>query len=83
MAKSRRAREEFRSAACVFEGFESDSLHERSLQEGVMGASSAHAGDVGVMLMDGSARFVRDSIDLSLRRAPATRAGGEPTAPLD
>ncbi len=40
-------------------------------------ARSAHTGGVQVGLVDGSVRFVNDSIDLVLWRALATRSGGE------
>lgn len=42
-----------------------------------MSASSLHGGGVNVLLCDGSARFVRDTIALAAWRATATRAGGE------
>ncbi|HEX3146939.1 MAG TPA: DUF1559 domain-containing protein [Gemmataceae bacterium] len=38
---------------------------------------SFHPGGVNVLLMDGSVRFVRDSISLATWRALGTRAGGE------
>lgn len=44
---------------------------------GIHKASSRHPGGVNVLLMDGSVKFVGDSIDLSLWRALATRDGGE------
>jgi len=40
-------------------------------------ARSMHSGGVNVMLMDGSARFVSEAIDLRTWRALATRVGGE------
>ncbi len=44
---------------------------------GVYKANSYHSGGVNSMLMDGSARFVADSIDLDVWRALGTRAGKE------
>ena len=44
---------------------------------GLRAARSWHPGGVNVMLGDGSARFVADSIALEVWRAVATRAGGE------
>jgi prepilin-type N-terminal cleavage/methylation domain-containing protein/prepilin-type processing-associated H-X9-DG protein len=41
-------------------------------------AGSLHSGGANVCLADGSARFLRQSIDLGLWRALATRNGGEP-----
>jgi prepilin-type N-terminal cleavage/methylation domain-containing protein/prepilin-type processing-associated H-X9-DG protein len=38
---------------------------------------SFHSGGVNVLLMDGSTRFINDSIDLTAWRALSTRAGGE------
>ena len=40
-------------------------------------ASSLHPGGVNVLLMDGSVRFIRDGINLSLWQALGTRAGAE------
>ncbi len=40
-------------------------------------ARSFHSGGVNVALMDGSVRFVRDTLDLATWRALGTRAGGE------
>ena len=40
-------------------------------------ASSYHAGGVNVAMLDGSVRFVKDSISLATWRALATKAGGE------
>jgi len=44
---------------------------------GVFGARSNHPGGVNVCFGDGSVRFIRDTINLSVWRALATRAGGE------
>jgi prepilin-type N-terminal cleavage/methylation domain-containing protein/prepilin-type processing-associated H-X9-DG protein len=41
-------------------------------------ASSYHSGGANVGMADGSVRFVRDTIDLTVWRAVGTRAGGEP-----
>ncbi len=40
-------------------------------------ARSHHAGGVNVLILDGSGRFVPDSIDLTTWRALGTRSGGE------
>ncbi|WP_422930797.1 DUF1559 domain-containing protein [Singulisphaera sp. PoT] len=40
-------------------------------------ARSYHAGGVSAMLMDGSVRFVKDSVNLQVWRNLSTRAGGE------
>ena len=45
--------------------------------KGLTAARSNHAGGVGLLLCDGSVRFVRDAIDLATWRGLATRAGGE------
>ncbi len=44
---------------------------------GMFGARSNHSGGVNVCFCDGSARFIRDSINLAAWRAYASRAGGE------
>lgn len=44
---------------------------------GLLAARSAHSGGVVVAMMDGSVRFVSDSVDLSVWRAAATREGRE------
>ena len=40
-------------------------------------ASSFHPGGVNILLMDGSARFIKSSINLSIWNALGTRADGE------
>ena len=42
-----------------------------------IGASSSHPGGVNVLLMDGSVRFIKDSINSATWLGRATRAGGE------
>ena len=42
-----------------------------------IGPGSYHPGGANVVLMDGSVRFVRDSVNLSIWNALGTRAGGE------
>ncbi|MGQ0635454.1 MAG: DUF1559 family PulG-like putative transporter [Planctomycetaceae bacterium] len=44
---------------------------------GLTAARSRHTGGVTVLLSDGSARFVSESVNLALWRGLATRAGGE------
>ena len=48
-----------------------------SHNKGLSTARSWHAGGVNVLLLDGSVRFVRDSIDLATWRGLSTRAGDE------
>jgi prepilin-type N-terminal cleavage/methylation domain-containing protein/prepilin-type processing-associated H-X9-DG protein len=48
-----------------------------SHNKGLAAARSFHAGGVNVLWADGSVRFVRDSIQLGIWRAFATRDGGE------
>jgi type II secretory pathway pseudopilin PulG len=52
-------------------------IHQRMHHQGVFSASSYHSGGVVAATMDGSVRFVRNSIDLAVWRALATRASGE------
>jgi prepilin-type processing-associated H-X9-DG protein len=44
---------------------------------GYRGARSRHTGGVNTLLGDGSVKFVRDSVDLTVWRGASTRAGGE------
>ncbi len=43
----------------------------------MIGASSYHPGGVNVGMVDGSVRFVKDSVSLATWGALATKAGGE------
>jgi prepilin-type processing-associated H-X9-DG protein len=54
-----------------------EDFHTRTLHAGVFSATSRHGGGVNAMLMDGSVRFVKDSVNLRAWRALATRSGGE------
>lgn len=54
-----------------------ETLHDRSLEQGVFKATSYHPGGVNAMLMDGSVRFFKDGVDPKVWRAVATRSGGE------
>ncbi|MEX2111893.1 MAG: DUF1559 domain-containing protein [Pirellulales bacterium] len=47
-------------------------------QKGLFAARSEHPGGVNVLFCDSSVRFVFDSVDITLWRAAATRAGSEP-----
>ena len=49
-------------------------------QVGMTGARSGHPGGVNVLMADGSARFVTDSIAVAAWRAQGSRSGGEPIA---
>lgn len=46
-------------------------------EQGVFKATSYHHGGVNTVLMDGSVRFITDSVDMRVWRAVATRSGGE------
>ncbi len=55
-----------------------EDLHVRALHAGVFSARSAHPRGVAAAAMDGSVRFVRDSIAIEIWRALGTKSGGEP-----
>jgi len=61
---------------CVFDRY-TDLMVDRVNHKGVMSATSAHPGGVMAMMMDGSTRFVRDGVALSVWRAIGTRSMGE------
>ncbi|MCA1693525.1 MAG: DUF1559 domain-containing protein, partial [Actinobacteria bacterium] len=42
-----------------------------------VGASSYHSGGVNVGLLDGSVKFIKDSVSLATWGAIATKSGGE------
>ena len=42
-----------------------------------IGPSSHHSGGANLVLMDGSVRFIKDSVSLTIWNALGTRAGGE------
>lgn len=54
-----------------------EGIHNRTLHEGVFTARSHHPGGVNVLFMDGSVRFAKDSVNLAVWRAAATRASGD------
>jgi prepilin-type processing-associated H-X9-DG protein len=55
--------------SCVFNSWHGDS--------GVITASSWHSGGVNVGSLDGSVKFVKDSVNIQTWWAIATKAGGE------
>lgn len=54
-----------------------EGIHERAMHEGVISARSYHPGGVNTLNMDGSLRFIKDTIRLEAWRGLATRSGGE------
>ncbi len=52
-------------------------LHSRTIIEGLFTARSNHSSGVNVLTMDGSVHFAKDSINMTIWRDLATRAGGE------
>jgi len=59
--------------ACIYNGRPVSSTDMFNL----IGASSYHPGGVNALFMDGTVKFIRDSIDLSTWNAIGTMAGGE------
>ena len=47
------------------------------LYGGLFGASSGHPHGVNTLFADGSVHFVKDTVDIGVWRALATRTGGE------
>ncbi len=56
-------------------GTSSDAVN--TISAAAISARSQHPGGVHVLMVDGSARFVRSSIALTVWRSLAARAGGE------
>lgn len=54
-----------------------EDFHGRTLSTGVFAARSAHPGGVNVLMMDGSARFIKNTIGINVWRALGSRTGGE------
>jgi hypothetical protein len=52
-------------------------MHARAGHDGVFDAKSHHLNGVSCMMMDGSVRFIPNSVDLRVWRALATRSGGD------
>jgi hypothetical protein len=59
--------------ACVFSNDGTTPLEDCSM----VGASSNHAGGVNVGFMEGSVKFIKETINLNTWAALATKAGGE------
>lgn len=66
-----------RTTDCTSEPPMGAPLARGAVSDGVFKASSNHSGGVNALAMDGSARFWVDTVDLTVWRAVATRAGGE------
>lgn len=58
-------------------------LHDRAVLAGVFPATSNHSGGVNIALMDGSVRFMKDSVNPMVWRALGTRAVGDVTNSSD
>ena len=54
-----------------------DCLRFPVFDQGHLASRSYHPGGVNVALVDGSVRFIRESIDLDVWKALGTRGGGE------
>ena len=61
---------------CSFDNA-TEGLQARTNHSGSFAATSRHPGGVNVMLMDGSVRFCKDSVDLAVWQAVSTRYGNE------
>lgn len=65
-----------RSYDCSFDRGIED-YNGRTIHSGTFAATSYHPGGVNVMLMDGSVRFQKDGISMSIWKSLSTRDGGE------
>ncbi len=64
--------------ACAFRNFNQDYPATYDYASGTMiGASSQHSGGVNVCMLDGSVKFIKNTVNLGTWGALATRAGGE------
>jgi prepilin-type processing-associated H-X9-DG protein len=62
--------------ACQFSG-DSTGNTPNFTERTMIGASSNHSGGVNVGFLDGSVKFIKDSVNLGTWGAIATKAGGE------
>lgn len=61
--------------ACYFQNYTGNPSSQEYIT--IIGASSAHSGGVNVAMVDGSVRFVKDTVSLQTWAAIATKDGGE------
>ncbi|WP_407673527.1 DUF1559 domain-containing protein [Paludisphaera rhizosphaerae] len=54
-----------------------EGLHQRTLHDGIFSARSRHTGGVNLLMMDGSVKFCRDTVDLRVWHAIGSRNGQE------